>query len=97
MVNTFVAALAFASKMTSAAKPALEHYLAIGSMMNPVSVRNRNLQLEASQRGQAAELLDHQLNFYGPNGFAEVRAWVDSFWDQTLDAFVEYAEGNQPS
>ena len=32
-----------------------------------------------------------------PNGFAEVRAWVDSFWDQTLDAFVEYAEGNQPS
>ncbi len=32
-----------------------------------------------------------------PNGFAEVRAWVDSFWDQTLDAFVDYAEGNQPS
>ena len=25
------------------------------------------------------------------DGLAEVRAWVDSFWDQALDAFAEHA------
>ena len=27
------------------------------------------------------------------NGFSAVRAWVDSFWDDALTAFVEHAEG----
>jgi DNA-binding transcriptional ArsR family regulator len=25
-------------------------------------------------------------------GLAEIRAWVDSFWDEALDAFVRHAE-----
>jgi DNA-binding transcriptional ArsR family regulator len=25
-------------------------------------------------------------------GLSEVRAWFDSFWDETLDAFVRHAE-----
>jgi AIG2-like family len=64
------------STMTTADPEPLDplppHYFAIGSMMNCVSVRNRNLQLEANQKGQPAELLDHQLVFYGCHGFAEV-------------------------
>ncbi len=28
-----------------------------------------------------------------PDGFSGVRAWVDSFWDDALTAFVTYAEG----
>lgn len=27
-----------------------------------------------------------------PAGLEQVRAWVDSFWDTALDAFVAYAE-----
>lgn len=27
-----------------------------------------------------------------PDGFSGLRAWVDSFWDQALDAFVQHAE-----
>lgn len=27
------------------------------------------------------------------DGLATVRAWVDSFWDDALEAFVDYAEG----
>lgn len=30
------------------------------------------------------------------NGLAAVRAWVDSFWDDALAAFVEHAEGGNP-
>lgn len=26
-------------------------------------------------------------------GLSEIRAWVDSFWDDALDAFVRHAEG----
>lgn len=29
------------------------------------------------------------------DGLASVRAWVDSFWDDALRAFVEYAERNE--
>lgn len=32
-----------------------------------------------------------------PDGFSDVRAWVDTFWDQALDAFVQHAEGNETS
>ena len=28
-----------------------------------------------------------------PNGLSAVRAWVDSFWDDALAAFVTHAEG----
>lgn len=48
------------------------HYLAIGSMMNPVSVRNRKLDLERTVRGQPAFLKDYKLVFFGA-GFAEAR------------------------
>lgn len=30
-----------------------------------------------------------------PNGFGAVRAWVDSFWDDALAAFVAHAEGGR--
>ena len=30
-------------------------------------------------------------------GLAEVRAWVDSFWDDVLAAFVEHAEADRRS
>jgi len=30
-----------------------------------------------------------------PNGFHAVRAWVDSFWDDALAAFVAYAERDE--
>ena len=43
-------------------------YFAIGSMVNPVSLRNRNIfPLES----RPAELLDHNLNFFGSIGVAE--------------------------
>lgn len=29
-------------------------------------------------------------------GLASVRAWVDSFWDDVLDAFVNHAEADPP-
>jgi len=29
-------------------------------------------------------------------GLASVRAWVDSFWDDVLDAFVNHAEADRP-
>jgi DNA-binding transcriptional ArsR family regulator len=29
-----------------------------------------------------------------PNGLSAVRAWVDSFWDDALAAFVAHAEGD---
>ena len=29
-----------------------------------------------------------------PNGFSAVRAWVDSFWDDALAAFVNHAESH---
>lgn len=29
------------------------------------------------------------------DGLAAVRAWVDSFWDDVLDAFVEHAENTE--
>lgn len=32
-----------------------------------------------------------------PDGFADVRAWVDSFWDDALAAFVNHAEGTTSS
>lgn len=32
-----------------------------------------------------------------PDGFSAVRAWVDSFWDDALDAFVRHAEGGTQS
>ncbi|MGI9610216.1 MAG: ArsR/SmtB family transcription factor [Acidimicrobiia bacterium] len=28
-----------------------------------------------------------------PNGLAAIRAWVDSFWDDALAAFVSHAQG----
>lgn len=31
-----------------------------------------------------------------PDGFHAVRAWVDSFWDDTLAAFVAHAERDTP-
>ena len=31
------------------------------------------------------------------DGLAEVRAWVDSFWDDVLTAFVDHAEGRTTS
>ncbi len=30
-----------------------------------------------------------------PNGLNAVRAWVDSFWDNALAAFVAHSEGDQ--
>ncbi len=29
-------------------------------------------------------------------GLADVRAWVDSFWDDALDAFVQHANSTPP-
>lgn len=29
-------------------------------------------------------------------GLTEIRAWVDSFWDEALDAFVRHAESTDP-
>lgn len=43
-------------------------YFAIGAMMNPMSVRNRNIEPLASAPG---ELLGFELKFFGPMGFAE--------------------------
>lgn len=31
-----------------------------------------------------------------PGGLADVRAWVDSFWDDALDAFVQHANSTPP-
>ena len=43
-------------------------YFAIGSMVNPVSLRNRNI---FPQESRPAELLDHNINFFGSIGVAE--------------------------
>ena len=49
-----------------------QHYFAIGAMMNPISVKNRDLDLELNHPAQPAVLLDHKLCFFGLQGFAEV-------------------------
>ena len=49
-----------------------QHYFAIGAMMNPVSVKNRDLDLELNHPAQPGVLLDHKLCFFGLQGFAEV-------------------------
>jgi len=49
-----------------------QHYFAIGAMMNPTSVKNRNLNLEVNHPARPGILRDHKLNFFGPQGFAEV-------------------------
>ena len=43
-------------------------YFAIGSMMNPVSLKNRQL---VPKESKPAELLDHKLYFFGELGMAE--------------------------
>ena len=43
-------------------------YFAIGSMVNPVSLRNRNI---FPQESRPAELLDHNIHFFGSIGVAE--------------------------
>lgn len=48
------------------------HYLAIGSMLNPVSVENRKLNLEKNAKATPAVLMDHTLVFFGA-GYAEAR------------------------
>lgn len=49
-----------------------QHYFAIGAMMNPVSVKNRDLDLELKHPAQPGVLRDHKLCFFGLQGFAEV-------------------------
>ena len=43
-------------------------YFAIGSMMNPMSLKNRKV---VPKESKPAELLDHRLYFFGPLGMAE--------------------------
>jgi hypothetical protein len=46
----------------------LVHYFAFGAMMNPVSVKNRNIHPISSE---PAELLDHRLGFFTSLGYAD--------------------------
>ena len=43
-------------------------YFAIGSMLNPISLANRNLSPLVSIPGEA---LDHKIYFFGSSGYAE--------------------------
>ena len=45
-----------------------EWYFAIGSMMNPISLKGRRIEPSESLPGR---LLDHRLGFFGPSGMAE--------------------------
>ena len=46
----------------------LDYYFAIGSMINPVSIRNRGINPISSE---PAELLDHRIGFFTSDGYAE--------------------------
>jgi hypothetical protein len=46
----------------------LVDYFAFGAMMNPVSVKNRNIHPVSSE---PAELLDHRLGFFTSLGYAD--------------------------
>ena len=54
------------STTTSSPKPL--YYFAIGAMMNPISLKGRGLHFDKSFPGK---VVDHKINFFGPNGFAE--------------------------
>lgn len=65
-----------ANNMVSSSYPEHEdacsdNYFAIGSMMNPISVKNRDLNLEVNAPAMPGQLLDHKLVFYGSGGMAE--------------------------
>jgi hypothetical protein len=45
------------------------HYFAFGAMMNPVSVKNRNIHPISSE---PAELMDHRLGFFTSQGYADL-------------------------
>lgn len=49
-----------------------QHYFSIGAMMNPTSVKNRQLNLELNANAVPGRLMDHKLVFFGSSGFAEV-------------------------
>lgn len=45
-----------------------------------------NVRAEGTRRLYAVDL----------GGLADVRAWIDSFWDDVLAAFLEHAEADRP-